>query len=126
MPFASILGWATILVEIVGALMIPFGTFVLLATGPMIAILVVAIFTVHLPNGFRSIKLLSYDSPGAHLGQPGYETDLLYIAALLSLCMCGAGPLPLDSYLDGRRIERNRARANAGGSASGAGRPRSS
>jgi putative oxidoreductase len=33
MPFASLLGWATILVEIVGGLMVLFGTFVLLATG---------------------------------------------------------------------------------------------
>jgi putative oxidoreductase len=79
----------------------------------MIAILLVVIFTVHLPNGFSSIKLLSYDSAGAHFGQPGYETDLLYIAALLSLCMGGAGPLSLDSYLTSRRIERDRARARS-------------
>ena len=112
MPFASLLGWATILVEIVGGLMILSGAFVLLAAGPMIVILLVAIFTVHLPNGFSSIKLLSYDSAGAHFGQPGYETDLLYIAALLALCMGGAGPLSLDSYLASRLIERNRAMAS--------------
>jgi putative oxidoreductase len=99
MPFASLLGWATIVVEIVGGLMILLGSFVLLATGPMIAILLVAIVTVHLQNGFSSINLLSYDSAGAHFGQPGYETDLLYIAALLALCMGGAGPLSLDGYL---------------------------
>lgn len=112
MPFASLLGWATILVEIVGGLMILSGAFVLLAAGPMIVILLVAIFTVHLPNGFSSIKLLSYDSAGAHFGQPGYETDLLYIAALLALWMGGAGPLSLDSYLASRLIERNRAMAS--------------
>src|ERR1700730_7013026 len=41
----------------------------------------VAIFTVHLPHGFSSIKLQSFDAAGAHFGQPGYETDLLYLAA---------------------------------------------
>jgi hypothetical protein len=66
-------------------------------------VLLVAIFTVHLPNGFSSIKLMSYDAAGAHFGQPGYETDLLYIACLLALCIGGAGPLSLDSYLKGQR-----------------------
>ena len=56
-----------------------------LASGPMIVVLLVAIFTVHLPNGSSSIKLLAYDGSGAHFGQPGYETDLLYLAALLAL-----------------------------------------
>jgi putative oxidoreductase len=46
---------------------------------------------------------MSYDAAGAHFGQPGYETDLLYIAGLLALCVGGAGPLSLDSYLKGRR-----------------------
>jgi putative oxidoreductase len=63
----------------------------------------VAIVTVHLPNGFSSIKLVSYDSMGAHFGQPGYETDLLYLAGLLALCIGGAGPLSLDGYLSARR-----------------------
>ena len=38
-------------------------------------VLFVAIITVHLPNGFSSIKLQSFDAAGAHFGQPGYETD---------------------------------------------------
>jgi putative oxidoreductase len=64
----------------------------------MLAVLIVATVTVHLPNGFSSIKLLSYDAAGAHFGQPGYETDLLYAAGLLALCFGGTGPLALDSY----------------------------
>jgi putative oxidoreductase len=62
-----VLGWATIAVEIVGGLMILFGAFVPVATVPMIIVLLVAIFTVHLPKGFSSIKLMSYDAAGAHL-----------------------------------------------------------
>jgi putative oxidoreductase len=59
----------------------------------MLVVLLVATVTVHLPNGFSSIKLLSYDAMGAHFGQPGYETDLLYAAGLLALCIGGVGPL---------------------------------
>ena len=62
----------------------------------------VAIVTVHLPNGFSSIKLMSYDATGAHFGQPGYETDLLYIAGILALCVTGAGPASVDRAL--RRV----------------------
>ena len=89
MPFAFFLGWATIVIEVVGGLLILFGAFVPLAAAPMIVVLLVAIFTVHLPNGFSSIKLQSYDAAGAHFGQPGYETDLLYVAALVALCFGG-------------------------------------
>jgi putative oxidoreductase len=103
MPFPGLLGWATIAVEIIGGLLVLFGAFVPVAALPMIIILLVAIFTVHLPNGFSSIKLMSYDVTGAHFGQPGYETDLLYIAGLLALCIGGPGPLSLDTYLGGRR-----------------------
>jgi len=101
-PFPDLLGWATIVVEIVGGLLILAGALVPLAAVPMIVVLLVAIFTVHLPNGFSSIKLLSYDATGAHFGQPGYETDLLYIAALLALCLGGAGPLSVDGWLKRR------------------------
>jgi putative oxidoreductase len=101
-PLADLLGWATIAIEIVCGLMILFGAFVRLAAVPMIIVLLVAIFTVHLPNGFSSIKLMSYDASGAHFGQPGYETDLLYIAGLLALCIGGPGPLSLDGYLNAR------------------------
>jgi putative oxidoreductase len=103
MPFAELFGWATILVEIVGGLLILFGAFVPVAALPMIVVLLVAIVTVHLPNGFSSIKLISYDAAGAHFGQPGYETDLLYLAGLVALCIGGAGPFSLDAYLTARR-----------------------
>jgi len=103
MPFAHLLGWATIIVEILGGSLILLGAFVPLATVPMVIVLLVAIFTVHLPNGFSSIKLQSYDAAGAHFGQPGYETDLLYIAGLVALCIGGAGALSVDRYLKARR-----------------------
>jgi putative oxidoreductase len=75
-------------------------------SGLMIGMLLVAIFTVHLPNGFSSIKLLAYDSTGAHFGQPGYETDLLYVAGLLALSCAGAGALSVDNYLRGQKKKK--------------------
>jgi putative oxidoreductase len=101
MPF--LLGWATIIVELVGGLFILLGALIPLAAIPMIVVLLVAIFSVHLPNGFSSIKLQSFDAAGAHFGQPGYETDLLYIAALVALCLGGAGPFSVDGYMTRRR-----------------------
>lgn len=106
MPFSILLGWATIMVEIVGGLMILVGALVPLATIPMAIVLLVAIFTVHLPNGFSSIKLQSFDALGPHFGQPGYETDLLYLAGLIALCLGGAGPLSVDRLLRRHRAAR--------------------
>lgn len=103
MPFAFLLGWATIFIEMIGGLLILCGAFVPLVSLPMIVVLLVAIVTVHLPNGFSSIKLVAYDGSGARFGQPGYETDLLYLTALLALCFGGAGPLSLDGYVSARR-----------------------
>jgi putative oxidoreductase len=108
MPFSFVLGWATILIELIGGFLILLGAFVPLASVPMIVVLLVAIFTVHLPNGFSSIKLVAYDASGAHFGQPGYETDLLYLAALLALCFGGAGPLSLDGQVSARRAVHRR------------------
>jgi putative oxidoreductase len=106
MPFPELLSWATIAIELVGGLMILAGALVPLITVPMIVVLLVAIVTVHLPNGFSSIKLMSYDASGAHFGPPGYETDLLYIAGLLALAIAGAGPFSVDSHLRRLRLDR--------------------
>jgi putative oxidoreductase len=95
-----LLGWLTIIVELVGGLMILVGALIPLASLPMMIVLFVAIITVHVPNGFSSIKLQSFDAAGAHFGQPGYETDLLYLASLLALCFGGPGPFSIDGWLN--------------------------
>jgi hypothetical protein len=63
---------------------------------PMAAVLLVATFTVHLPYGFPSIKLQSVTAAGAQFGQPGYETDLLYLACLAALVLAGSGRFAVD------------------------------
>jgi len=102
-PAPDVLAWVTILVELFGGLAVFLGFFIPLASIPMAIVLLVAIFTVHAPNGFSSIKLLSVDAAGAHFGQPGYETALLYLAALVALVIGGSGPLALDRLLLPRR-----------------------
>ena len=96
MPWSYRLGWATIVVEWAGGALILLGALVPVAIAPMLMVLVVAIVTVHLPYGFSSIQLLSYAGDRAHLGQPGYEADVLYIASLRPLCVAGAGPFAVD------------------------------
>jgi putative oxidoreductase len=109
MPAAPLLAWATILTELVGGFAVLVGAFVPLASVPMTIVLLVATLTVHLPNGFSSIKLLAVTPAGAHFGQPGYETDLLYFACLAALVLGGNGPFALDSLLLRTRADRPRA-----------------
>lgn len=98
-PAPHLMAWATILVEIFGGLAILVGAFVALASLPMAAILLVAMFTVHLPYGFSSIKLQAVTAAGAQFGPPGYETDLLYLASLGALVIGGSGPLSIDGLI---------------------------
>jgi putative oxidoreductase len=97
-PAPHFMAWSTILVELLGGVAIFLGAFVAAVSVPMAAVLLVAIFTVHLPNGFSSIKLLAVTAAGAQFGQPGYETDLLYLACLVALVLGGPGPLALDGW----------------------------
>lgn len=96
-PAPHFMVWLTIIVELLGGLAVLLGAFVSLVSLPMAAVLLVAIFTVHLPYGFTSIKLMAVTAAGPEFGPPGYETDLLYLACLASLVMGGSGPLSFDS-----------------------------
>jgi putative oxidoreductase len=98
-PAAHLMAWLTILTELIGGLAILLGAFVPLVSLPMAVLLFVAIFTVHLPYGFSSIKLMSVTAGRAQFGPPGYECDLLYLACLLALVLGGSGPMAIDDYL---------------------------
>src|ERR1700752_1000577 len=102
-PSPHLMGWLTILVEILGGLAVLLGALVPLASIPMAAVLLVAVFTVHLPYGFSSIKLQAVTAPGAQFGPPGFETDLLYLACLAALVLGGSGPLAIEGLLAKRR-----------------------
>ena len=98
-PAPHLMAWLTILVEVFGGLAVFLGAFIPLASLPMAAVLLVAMFTVHLPYGFSSIKLMSVTSGRAQFGPPGYECDLLYLACLAALVIGGSGPMAIDNYL---------------------------
>ena len=101
-PAPHFMAWLTILTELIGGLAVLLGAFVPLVSLPMAGLLVVAMFTVHLPYGFSSIKLLSVTAGRAQFGPPGYELDLLYLACLAALLIGGSGPMAVDNIF-GRR-----------------------
>ena len=98
-PVPHFMAWATILTEIIGGFAVILGAFVALASLPMAALLLVAIFTVHLPYGFSSIKLMAVTPAGAQFGPVGYECNLLYLACLAALGLGGSGPLAIDGLI---------------------------
>jgi putative oxidoreductase len=98
-PAPHFMAWATIAIELLGGFAIFVGAFVPLVTVPMIVVLLVATFTVHVQFGFTSIKLMAVTAQGPQFEPPGYETDLLYVASLLALVFGGAGPFAVDGLL---------------------------
>jgi putative oxidoreductase len=99
MPASQLMAWATIGFELLGGLAILIGAWIPLVSVPLAVILLVAAITVHLPYGFSSIKLRAVTAAGPQFGPPGYETNLLYLAALITLVIGGSGPLALDALL---------------------------
>src|SRR5437867_4467548 len=102
-PAAHFMALVTILSEVFGGLAIILGAFVAYVSLPMAALLLVAMFTVHLPYGFSSIKLVAVTAAGPQFGPPGYECNLLYLACLATLVLGGSGPLGIDGFLEERR-----------------------
>ena len=102
-PFPYFTSWASPLVEIFGGLAIFVGAFVMITSLPLIAIMLVAMFTVHLRYGFSSINTIGLTPDGPVFGPPGYEVVLLYIAGLLSFILGGAGIFSVDSWIIGRK-----------------------
>ena len=115
-PAPDVMAWATILVELIGGFAVLIGAFVSVASIPLAVVLLVAMFSVHLPYGFSSIKLVAVTATGAQFGPPGYEVALLYLASLAALVVGGSGPLSIDRLLTSRGQETPRGRS--GGSRS--------
>jgi len=95
-PAPDLMSWATIVIELIGGFAVMVGAFVPWVSVPMAAVLLVAALTVHLPYGFSSIKIQSVTAGRAQFGQPGYETDLLYLACLAALVLGGSGRFAVD------------------------------
>ena len=102
LPEPHLMAWLTILTELLGGFAVILGAFVAIVSVPMAIVLVMAVFKVHLPYGFSSIKLIAITSAGAKFGSPGYEVNLLYLACLAALVLGGSGPFTLDRLISKR------------------------
>ena len=98
-PAPHAMAWATIGFEFVGGLAALLGAWIPVISVPLATILLVAAIMVHRPYGFNSIKLLAVTEGGPRFGPPGYETDLLYLAALATLVLGGSGPWSVDELI---------------------------
>jgi len=98
-PDPLFMAWLTIVIELLGGLAVLLGAFVRIVSLPMTAVLLVALFKVHLPYGFSSIKLMAVTATGAKFGPVGYEVILLYIACLVTLVVGGSGPFAIDGLI---------------------------
>ena len=102
-PAAGMMAWAVGSVELLGGLALMAGAFVSIASIPLIIDMLVAMFSVHLSNGFNFIHITGMTDAGPVFGLPGYEVNLLYIAGLLALLLRGPSHLSVDEALAKRR-----------------------
>jgi len=101
-PMPALLAWLTTLVEMIGGFAIMIGAYVQIASLPLAIVLLVALFTIHLPYGFFSVKLVEVTTTGTRFGPVGYEIIIMYLAGLISIVLSGAGPLSFDHWRSAR------------------------
>jgi putative oxidoreductase len=104
-PLPEATAWVSTFIEILGGVAVLAGAFVAAVSIPLIVMMLVAMFTVHLRYGFSAINTIGLTSDGPQFGPPGYEVNLLYIAGLLALVAGGAGPFSIDRLLARRKRE---------------------
>ena len=112
--FPEATAWVSTFMELLGGLAIFVGAFVEVVSVPLIVMMLVAMFTVHLKYGFSSINTIGLTAEGPQFGPPGYEVNLLYIAGLVSLILGGAGALSVDRLLLRKEALSEPQRAPAG------------
>lgn len=95
-PLPVVTAWVSTFVELLGGLAILAGALLAVVSIPLIVMMLVAMFTVHLRYGFSAINTIGLTADGPQFGPPGIEVNLLYIAGLLALILGGAGPFSID------------------------------
>jgi putative oxidoreductase len=103
-PLPTATAWIVTLLEVFGGLAILVGAFAALVSIPLIVSTLVAMFTVQLRYGFSSVNTIGLTESGPIFGPPGYEINLLYIAALLAIALAGPSALSVDRWLAERKI----------------------
>jgi len=104
-PLPAVTAWVSTFIELLGGLAILVGALVAVVSIPLIVMMLVAMFTVHLRYGFSAINTIGLTADGPRFGPPGIEVNLLYIAGLLALILGGAGPFSIDRLLARRKQE---------------------
>lgn len=97
-PFPVPTAWAVTLLEVFGGLAILAGAFVAIVSLPLIATMLVATLTIHVHYGFSSVNTIGVTPAGPMFGPPGYEINVLYIAALLALSIGEPTLLSVDAW----------------------------
>ena len=113
-PLPDLAAWVTTAVEILGGAAVFTGFLIPIASSPLAVVLLTAIFTVHLPYGFFSVKLAQVTETGTKFGPVGYEILLLYLGGLATLSLSGSGYLSLDRLLEKARLRNAHAAADSG------------
>jgi Predicted membrane protein len=102
-PAPELMAWLAIIAEVLGGIALIIGAFVSIVTVPLIITMLTAWLTIHYRFGYSSIKTIGLDADGPKFGPPGYEINLLYIAALIMLMATGAGKFSIDSMIARRK-----------------------
>ena len=98
-PFPVLMAWVTTITELVGGSALILGFGVSIACIPLIVSMFVALFSIHVHYGFSSVNTIGLTPAGPKFGPPGYEINLLYIAALLALAVCEPTVLSIDRLI---------------------------
>jgi putative oxidoreductase len=104
-PFPSLMGWVGTLSELAGGIALIVGIAVAVASVPLIVMMLVAMFTIHIHYGFSAVNTIGLTAAGPQFGPPGYEINLIYIGALLGLALSAPTPMSVDAWLARRRAQ---------------------
>lgn len=72
-PLPDLMSWVVPVIEVGGGIAVLFGLLTRLAAVGLLAVQAVALYTVHLPNGFSVINVTGTTPQGPTFGMPGFE-----------------------------------------------------
>lgn len=98
-PAPDLMTYVVGTVETLGGIALLIGAFIPFASAALIPVMLVALFKVHLAQGYSFMHIIGMSENGPQFGVPGYEVNLIYIAGLLTLIIVGAGKYSLDNLI---------------------------
>jgi putative oxidoreductase len=106
-PYPLFTAWMVTFVEILGGSLLIIGFLVSLVSVPLIISMLIALITVQIHYGFSSVNTIGLNAAGPIFGPPGYEINLLYIAALVALALSGPSAASVDRLLFHKKTNFN-------------------